>query len=243
MAIYDKSTDDELEQLSSRDVGLLEPHLEQVNLQQGAMLEKAGRAVHHVYFLKRGIASVLASETGSPAVEVAILGKNDMSGASILLGTDHALHDVVMQMPGVADRIPALQLKHLLWDHADLRGALLPRVGHLLKQISNTALANARATLEVRLARRLLVCLDHMDGERIPVTHEALAQMLGVRRPGVTVALHVMEGQKLIRSTRGLCTVLDRAGLERLAAGFYRPDTVQAAPAYREDHEVALTVD
>lgn len=210
--------------LDSNDADLLGPHMETVELQQGLMLERAGRPVHQVYFLKRGLASVIAFEDGKQALEVAILGRDDMTGTSVMLGTPCAMHDIVMQTPGTGYRVSAAKLKQLLRSHAGLGESLLSNVNHLMRQISATALANGRATLEVRLARRLLVCLDRIDGDRISVTHETLARMLGVRRPGVTVALHVMEGKKLIRSTRGLCTVLDRAGLEALAEGFYVPD-------------------
>ena len=101
---------------------------------------------------------------------------------------------------------------------------LLLRYAHALNiQTSGTAFANANHTLEMRLARWLLMCHDRVDGDDIEITHEFMAMMLGVRRAGVTTALHVLEGNGLIRSTRGLVTVLDRAKLEDLADDAYVP--------------------
>ena len=88
-------------------------------------------------------------------------------------------------------------------------------------QVSETAFANANSDVEARLARWLLMCHDRVDGDDIPLTHEFIAMMLGVRRPRVTVALHVLEGMQVIRAKRGTVTVLDREKLEELAHEAY----------------------
>jgi CRP-like cAMP-binding protein len=88
-------------------------------------------------------------------------------------------------------------------------------------QTSGTAFANAEHTVEARLARWLLMCHDRLDGDDIPITHEFLSMMLGVRRAGVTTATHVLEGNGLIRAKRGVITILDREKLEGLADNAY----------------------
>ena len=98
---------------------------------------------------------------------------------------------------------------------------LLAYAHAFLIQVAETALSNGRRSVEQRLARWLLMSQDRIGGDKIALTHEFLALMLGVRRPGVTMALHVLEGNKLIRSTRGLITVLNRAGLEKAAGASY----------------------
>jgi CRP-like cAMP-binding protein len=99
---------------------------------------------------------------------------------------------------------------------------LLLRYAHALNvQTSATAFANANHTLEMRLARWLLMCHDRIDGYDIEITHDFLAMMLGVRRPGVTTTLHVLEGNQLIRATRGMVTIRDRKRLEELADDAY----------------------
>jgi CRP-like cAMP-binding protein len=102
----------------------------------------------------------------------------------------------------------------------------LARFAHtIMIQTAHTALANGRATLVERLSRWILMAHDRVDGNVIPITHEFLALMLGVRRAGVTVTLHELEGRRLIRAIRRQITVLDRAGIEKLANGFYgRPE-------------------
>jgi len=99
-------------------------------------------------------------------------------------------------------------------------------------QTAQTALANGRCTIEERLARWLLMTQDRIRTDEIPLTHEFLSLMLGVRRPGVTVALQTLEGMRVIRNTRSLITVLDRKELEMIAGAVYTPP-VAAEPRLR----------
>jgi CRP-like cAMP-binding protein len=112
-------------------------------------------------------------------------------------------------------------LKDTIDERPSLHRLLLRYAQALNVQTSVTAFANANHTLEMRLARWLLMCHDRLDGDDIEITHEFMAMMLGVRRAGVTTSLHILEGNRLIRSTRGLVTVRDRDGLEKLADDAY----------------------
>jgi hypothetical protein len=98
---------------------------------------------------------------------------------------------------------------------------LLAFVHAFAVQASQTVLANGRGTLDVRLARWLLMAHDRMDGQRLPLTHELLSIMLGVQRPGVMLALQKMESAELIKTQRSMVIVNDRAGLKKIAKGFY----------------------
>ena len=155
-------------------------------------------------------------------IEAGIFGRDGMSGTAIVLGSDRSPHETFVQIPGAALRIEADALRDAMGRSQPLRQALLLYVQVLLVQVAHTVLANGSGKIEERLARWILMSHDRLDGDEIALTHEFLSLMLGVRRAGtVTVATHLLEGQGLIRATRGLIRVTDRAGLEELADGSY----------------------
>ena len=130
-----------------------------------------------------------------------------------------------MQVPGHGYRIEAGQMRRLMDEGPAIRLYLLHFVQSFLLQIAHTAVANSQARLEQRLCRWLLMCHDRIGSDKLPITHEFLATMLGVRRASVTEAIHLVEGERLIRASRGLVTVLDRASLIERADGLYgRPE-------------------
>jgi hypothetical protein len=122
---------------------------------------------------------------------------------------------------GEGYRIRADAFTELLRERPSLMTLMLRYVQVMLVQTEQTALANGRLSIEKRLARWILMCHDRMDGDELNFTHELLSVMLGVRRPGVTVATHVLEGCKMIKATRGRLTVLSREKLEEAAGGSY----------------------
>ncbi|MGO4642413.1 Crp/Fnr family transcriptional regulator [Mesorhizobium sp. 2RAF45] len=144
-----------------------------------------------------------------------------MTGSALVMGCDRSPHDCYIQVEAEVLGMDATPFAQALSDRPTLRLFLLRYVHYAHVQTSYTALANARLKLEVRLARWLVMCDDRIAGDRLPVTHEFLSVMLGVRRPGVTVALQVLEGRGLIRSNRGEVVVRDRDGLICLANGSY----------------------
>jgi CRP-like cAMP-binding protein len=112
-------------------------------------------------------------------------------------------------------------LEEVISERPSLHRSLLRYAQVMSVQTSGTAFANAEHTIETRLARWLLMCHDRVDGDDIPITHEFMSMMLGVRRAGVTTTTQALEGSGLIRASRGVITVLDRDGLERLADNAY----------------------
>ena len=126
-----------------------------------------------------------------------------------------------MQIGGGGQRIGAVELGHAIEQSAGLHWSLL-RYGHaFVVQMGYTALANGRSKIEERLARWLLMAHDRVDGDLVPLTHEFLATMLGVQRPGVTVALGLLENKGLIQAERGVVSIADRKGLEEISNGAY----------------------
>ena len=153
--------------------------------------------------------------------KMGFIGFEGMTGSAIVMGDDRNVHQCYVQLAGEAMRIEAAAFSSVLASSPTMRMFLLRYVQSLLIQTGCTALVNARSKLEERLARWLLMCDDRVSRGRLTITHEFLGVMLGVRRPGVTVALQELEGRGLIRATRGQIVLLDRAGLIVLANGGY----------------------
>jgi len=207
--------------MSSDDLSLLLPHLKRQNMSIRDRLESRQAPIDHVYFIEAGLASVIAKVPKGRDTEVGLIGFEGMTGCQLLLGDNRSPHECFVQVGGEAMRLSADAFSEALSKSCTLRLDLLRFVQALMVQTSYTALANARAKVEERLARWLLMCHDRLEGDLLPLTHELLSILLGVRRPGVTVALQVLEGKGLIRSTRGVVTVRDRRGLWIVADGIY----------------------
>lgn len=210
-----------LASLSPEDFKRLQPHLDAVELSHRKILEMRNRRIETVYFLEEGLASLVVSSGSQHAMEAGIIGREGMSAPTLLLNVDRAPHEIFMQVAGKGWRLPAGCLMDALEKSATLRHQLLRHLYILQVQMSFTALANGRYRLQERLARWLLMALDRVDDNKVALTHEFLALMLGVRRPGVTAALNRFEAERLIRVHRGGLTVLDRAKLEEAANGCY----------------------
>ncbi len=210
-----------LASLSEADRGLLKPLLSEVELPARKMLEARGRAIDFVYFPASGLASMVATSGSSHAIEIGIVGNDGMTGLPVLLAADRSPHETFMQSPGIGWRIAASDLRAAMDKNANLRGQLLRYAHTLTVQMGYTALANARYKLDERLARWLLMAQDRAHGDKVLLTHEFLALMLGTRRPGVTTAISQLERAGMITSERGQVTILDRHALEETANGSY----------------------
>ncbi|WP_394888778.1 Crp/Fnr family transcriptional regulator [Mesorhizobium sp. AaZ16] len=207
--------------IGAQDLALIKPHLERVSLQARAPVETVDAPVSYAYFPEDCLISVIARLRDDKAIEASVVGREGMTGTAILLNDDTALNDCRVQIAGAAWRIGSAALRSLLEKSPTLQAHLLRYIQVLLVQTSQTALANSHLTLEKRLARWLLMVHDRVGRDEFGLTHEFLAAMLGVRRTGVTVALHMLEGKHLIRSTRARIQIRDRAGLEALVSTSY----------------------
>jgi CRP-like cAMP-binding protein len=211
--------------LTPADLKLIEPHLRETFLELRTPLETAGQPIDRVYFLESGLASVVAKKRANGDAEVGIIGFEGMTGTAVVMGDDRATHDCFIQMTSEALMIDTPLFMAALDKSKTLRPFLLRYVHALHIQATYTALINARSKIEERLARWLVMCGDRVVGNRIGITHEFLAVMLGVRRPGVTIALQILEGRGLIQSRRGEVIIRDRKGLiEQCSGGYGEPE-------------------
>ncbi|HYD88364.1 MAG TPA: Crp/Fnr family transcriptional regulator [Vitreimonas sp.] len=210
-----------LSTLSRNASALLAPHLAPVELALRQHIERPGEDISHVYFVTSGIVSVVARSSQHDSIEAGLIGCEGMTGIAVVMANHRSPHEAFVQLEGAAQRLEAEQLRIAMRRSEEISNVLL-RFAHVFStQVTHTALANARAKIEERLARWLLMVHDRVAGDEASLTHEFIAIMLGVRRPGVTDALHLLEGKGLIRATRGVVRIVDREGLELLAGGAY----------------------
>ena len=209
--------------LSGSDTALLEPHLETIDLPVGLVLAEPATVIAHAVFVDVGLCSVVSSLAEAGRFEVGLFGRDGMAIPALVLGSDTVPFQIFMQVAGRGRRIRVPALRAAVAASPSLRDLLLRYAQTFIVQVAQTAVANAGATAEERLARWLLMYHDRQDGDDLSVTHEFLSIMLGVRRPTVTVAIHTLEGAGLIRARRGRIRVLSRARLEEAAGRTYGP--------------------
>ena len=207
--------------LSAADAGFLAPQMQLIDVPREHRLERRGRSAEHVYFIERGVACTLADDVGGHGVEIGMIGREGFVGVSAALGAMHCPHDVQMLAAGSARRIPANALREAMEERPALRRAVLAYAHRFMLQVMREAQINARATLEERLARWLLMMHDRLDGDELHLTHDRLATMLGVRRAGVSVAAKKLERSGIIMLHRGAIMVCDRKKLEESSGGAY----------------------
>jgi CRP-like cAMP-binding protein len=210
-----------LASLSTGDFDLLEPHLEAVTLGLRKNLERPNRRIDAVYFPEGGFASVIAVQSNGKQVEVGLIGREGMTDLPIVLGNHSSPHASYVQAPGNGKCIPATELRKATQTSVSLRDSFLKFVQAFGVQTTHIAICNAQSRLDVRLARWLLMARDRIGDDTLPLTHEFLALMLGIRRPGVTEALHALGKRELISYGRGQIAVKNRKGMERMAEEAY----------------------
>ncbi len=215
-----------LRAMSPDDYALIGPYLERSALPLRTVLIEADVPIERVHFLEQGVTSVVTDQEGGDAVEFGLIGHDGMTGMPVVLGAVQSPHRSFIQVgQAVSLHLPSAALLDAFARSGTLRELLLRHVHTLIVQTAATASANSHYELPERLARWLLMCHDRVTGDRLELTHEFMAQMLAVRRSGVTVTLHTLEGTGAIRSTRGQVMVLDRARLMEIAGESYgRPE-------------------
>jgi CRP-like cAMP-binding protein len=196
--------------------------LEPVALPARARLEEAGRKIPYLYFPLSGVAAILFNGKGDAQAEIAVFGREGCSGCSLILGSDQTPQLTMMLLPGEALRTKFDVLQRALDERPALRRLLNFYVHTMIIQRDETAVSAARGNVHQRLARALLMIADRGDEKTVPLTHDVLSAMLGVRRAGVTNALGWMKARNLIdRGGRGYVHILDRAGLTAVCSDFY----------------------
>lgn len=196
------------------------PKLEMVELKLGQVLHESGGVQSHVYFPTTSIVSLLYELESGASAEIAIVGNEGLVGISLFMGGGSTTSRAVVQSAGEAYRMPASVLQEE-FKFAPVLHLLLRYTQALITQMSQTAVCNRHHTLDQQLCRWLLLSLDRLSGDELVMTQELIANMLGVRREGVTEAAMRLQRAGLIKYTRGRITVLDRTGVERRTCECY----------------------
>lgn len=197
------------------------PHLEIVKLEQGKVISESGDVMREVYFPIDSIVSLLYDTRDGDSTEISLVGNEGFVGIALFMGGDSTPSRAVVQSAGHAYRLSARKFKEELSRHGDLQELMLRYIQSLFTQMAQTAVCNRHHSINQQLCRFLLLMLDRLADNHLLLTQEIIANMLGVRREGVTDAAGKLQKLGVIEYTRGHITVLDRAELENLTCECY----------------------
>lgn len=197
------------------------PLLEPVDMTLGKVLYESGDTLQHVYFPIDCIVSLLYVMKDGASAEIAVVGNEGLIGIALFMGGESTTNRAVVQSAGLAYRLEGAQLKREFRRSGALQHLLLRYTQALLTQMSQTAVCNRHHSVEQQLCRWLLLSLDRVFTNELIMTQELIANMLGVRREGVTEAAGKLQAAGLIQYKRGHISVLDRPALERSACECY----------------------
>ncbi len=200
----------------------LRPHLETVALESNQTIHEPGAVAEHAFFPTKGLISMIATAGNGLSVEIGMVGNEGMFNVSTILGDDRPSHGAVVQLRGSALRMTSVALQREAQENAALQRLLLRYGQVILITAAQTAACNRLHLLEQRCARWLLSAHDRAETDTFPMTQEFLAMMLGVRRPGVTIAAQAFQADGLITYNHGTMTIVDRTGLEATSCECYR---------------------
>ena len=199
----------------------LQPKLELAAMPLGHVLYESGMPLQHVYFPTNCIVSLLYVMEDGHSAEIAIVGKEGMVGVALFMGGETTPSRAIVQSAGHAYRLPGKAVKEEFSHAGPVQRLLLRYTQALITQMAQTAVCNRHHTVDQQLCRWLLLSLDRLDSRELVMTQELIANMLGVRREGVTESAGKLQKLGLIRYSRGRITVVDRPGLEKHACECY----------------------
>ena len=199
----------------------LSSHLELVSMPLGTVLYESGSRLHHVYFPTTSIVSLLYVMEDGASAEIAVVGNEGILGIALFMGGETTPSRAVVQSAGHGYRLKARLLKQEFNRAGPVLHLLLRYTQALITQMAQTAVCNRHHSVEQQLCRWLLLSLDRLQSNKLTMTQELIANMLGVRREGVTEAAGKLQQAGLIRYSRGRIEVLDRKALERQACECY----------------------
>jgi CRP-like cAMP-binding protein len=200
--------------LPASDYERLLPHLKQVPMSLGEVLYESGIVLRHVYFPTDSIVSLLYVMADGASAEIAVVGNEGVIGVSLFMGGETTPSRAVVQSGGHAYRLEGVLLKEEFTRAGAMQHLLLRYTQALLTQMAQTAVCNRHHSLDQQLCRWLLLSLDRLPSNELVMTQELIANMLGVRREGVTEAAGRLQEAGLIKYSRGRITVLNRLGVE-----------------------------
>jgi CRP-like cAMP-binding protein len=197
------------------------PHLELVQLALGQILYESGDTLRHVYFPTDSIVSLLYVMEDGASAEISVVGNEGIIGVALFMGGETTPSRAIVQSAGNAYRLKGQILKDEFHRHGELHHLLLRYTQALLTQMAQTAVCNRHHSVDQQLCRWLLLSLDRLPSNQLNMTQELIANMLGVRREGVTEAAGKLQRLGVIQYHRGHITVLDRSRLEKLCCECY----------------------
>jgi CRP-like cAMP-binding protein len=221
--------------LSEEECSRIYPHLRLVQMPLGKVLYEPGDSLRHVYFPVDSIVSLLYVMEDGASAEIAVVGNEGMIGIALFMGGETTPSRALVQSAGYAYRLLGPFLKEEFHRSGEMQLLLLRYTQALITQMAQTAVCNRHHSVDQQLCRWLLLSLDRLDGNELNMTQELIANMLGVRREGVTEAAGRLQKLKVIRYVRGRITVLDRPRLETLCCECYavvkkETDRLRAVP-------------
>lgn len=222
MTIESQSDNKILAALPPEEFEPLRPKLKLFRLELGTTLFRPEQEIEHVYFVTRGVVSVLAALENGATVEAGVIGPEGLAGIAALLGADSTPNQALIQAEGHALRISTSEMRTEFRKGGKLRDLILRYTHTLFTQVAQTAACNRLHGIEQRLSRWLLLTQDRVASDEFVLTQDFLSRMLGVRRAGVSVAANTLRHAGLIDYRRGTMVVLDRAGLEKYSCECYR---------------------
>jgi CRP-like cAMP-binding protein len=197
------------------------PHLELVAMPLGMVLYESGDTLRHVYFPTDSIVSLLYVMESGASAEISVVGNDGVIGVALFMGGESTTSRAIVQSAGSAYRVLGKRFKEEFNRHGEMLHLMLRYSQALITQMAQTAVCNRHHTIDQQLCRWLLLSLDRLAGSKLAMTQELIANMLGVRREGVTEAAGKLHRLGVIDYSRGLITVLDRDKLERLCCECY----------------------
>ena len=212
----------------------LSPYLESVDMPLGEVVYESGRSLDHVYFPVTSIVSLLYVLENGASAEIAVVGNDGVVGISIFMGGESTPSRAVVQSAGKAFRLAAATMKAEFTRGGSMQHIMLRYTQALITQMAQTAVCNRHHSVDQQLCRWLLLSLDRLSSPELTMTQELIANMLGVRREGVTEAAGKLQKAGVIRYRRGHIKVLDRTRLESMSCECYevvRRETLRLLPA------------
>ena len=197
------------------------PHLELIPLPLGKVLYESGEALRHVYFPTDAIVSLLCVMKNGASAEISVVGNEGLIGVAVFMGGDSTPSRAIVQSAGYAYRLLSQRLKDEFNRHGDMLQLMLRYTQALITQMAQTAVCNRHHAIDQRLCRWLLLSLDRLPSNQLKMTQELIANMLGVRREGVTDAAGKLQRLGVIEYSRGHIKVHDRHKLEQLSCECY----------------------
>ena len=207
--------------LAPADLARWAPLLQETAMPLGQVLYESGSTLEHVYFPSTAIVSLLYVMENGASAEIAVVGNDGLVGISLFMGGGSTSSRAVVQSGGHGFRLPAQAMRDEFNQAGPVMHLMLRYTQALITQMAQTAVCNRHHTLDQQLCRWLLLSLDRLAGTELQMTQELIANMLGVRREGVTAAALSLQHAGLIRYARGRISVLDRPGLERRTCECY----------------------